>query len=1528
MEINVVAVENAYAEDDDVGLEGLNESARKRARRLKRSKKRIYALNKRSATLLTIPVALSPQSGGREVIFNAFIDTGADCSLISPRAMKAIGVNATKETFSVSSVSQYFKPSGWTCDPIVIRSPATGYRHLAYEMLNIGKMPRFRAHDLCAMNEHLGIELPPPVTANGCEVDVLIGLDNPDLWIMHEYKRYRNVVAVRTALGWTASLLRDTAGPNRMPSKLPSDQEIQEAERSMHDQYGRYDTTSSSSSEERQVNFIQASTPNASVTPFKMEPTPSETLINFFAKEGAPKASAPERIISAPNVNVPKVDGSAPNVSAASVTVDLTPVADKLRTDTFDEYDGSGVTRQKDALLKRLNEQVAKHWAMEDFPEEEGYTKEELRCFNQMDKSYKVKDGKAYVAPLWKEGQPEEGLNNYPFALARLRSVHRKLDDKSWSSLDTIFEEYIKAGIIEKVAVTDDDRYNKDGLYWAMFPVINKKSETTPVRPVMDGAAKCLGPAGKKKSINDVCFSKGPNLINDLTQVLTRFRRYNIGIMGDVSKMFLKVQVPEEFRKYYRFLWCSRDGSQVYVYQFCGHLFGNNGSPTCAIWTTQRNARDYAAKYPRAVEMIVKSTIVDDHIDSVPTDEEAVELIAQLVEIHANIGLKIAKFNSNSSKVSANLPEGTSKSESMVSFDSYVAETTYAPGTEQKLPQVRTLGQQWNMVGDYFTFGDFEINHETKWTKAACLSQAHKVFDPLGFVCPLMLEARIFLQSLWVKDFGWQDKITQEEIEQWNKWLPNLARLKELQFPRVLLPGLPGNFADLQVHVFSDASKEAYAAVAYVRLRYSDSGEVYTNFIQAKNKIVPKKIKRTIPKLELQSIELASCLARHVATPLEHDVRKITLWSDSKTALQWLRMDPNQLQVLVHNYVNKIHKHHDIKMIRWVPGEENPSDIATRQKGFDEYYDRIDLWTYGPQFLKCESNEWPTLPALEETKEVMQEVKRDFKMWRQEANCFALKTNASNTLVPVSDYNKMKRITAYILRFVEATRHGTRHRKRSVSARELFRAEICLVSRHQREYFGAVLEQLRRGELPVGHVLRRLAAELHLEGDGALEFEVLRLGGRTRLAPHLKREVKCPLLLDPRDPFVAVIVRYYHENVLKHGGGIKCLLCEVNRSFWVVGSLTNLKRLLADCVECRKANPRPKFTIMAPLPDERVPGDEFTPAFTNVAVDAAGPWNTTFGRGRTMQKRWLLVVRCALTGAVHLEMLYGLSEACFIKAFSRFIARHMKPKTVFCDKGTNFVGGYNAIEEAWSKVAMSSPGIEFRFSPAHAPHFNGLVERIVQSAKRALSPILKKSVLSDEDLVTAFSMVEEVINNRPIAWRGQPDARDPEPVTPAHFMLKGRIGETLLPVQVSPGTVGKAVKALKELQEEFYKRFCSEILPTLRSYEKWRSGGDNALNAGDIVVVLDQETATAAQKRFPLGRILEAKKGRDGVARRYIVSVKGKEYERALNQLALILRDDVAPLTPNASATKKPGILKKKPKRKRAEAAKRVHFVE
>ncbi len=119
---------------------------------------------------------------------------------------------------------------------------------------------------------------------------------------MREYKWYRNVVVVRTALGWTASVITNLNGPNRMPSRLPSDQEILEVERKMHEQYGRYGMTSSESNpDEHHVHFTKVGKSDVKKTP-----------------------------------------------------VELSQMADKLRVDEPTEvYNGSGIAQQKDALINQ-----------------------------------------------------------------------------------------------------------------------------------------------------------------------------------------------------------------------------------------------------------------------------------------------------------------------------------------------------------------------------------------------------------------------------------------------------------------------------------------------------------------------------------------------------------------------------------------------------------------------------------------------------------------------------------------------------------------------------------------------------------------------------------------------------------------------------------------------------------------------------------------------------------------------------------------------------------------------------------------------------------------------------------------------------------------------------------------------------------------------------------------------------------------------------------------------------------------------
>jgi transposase InsO family protein len=92
--------------------------------------------------------------------------------------------------------------------------------------------------------------------------------------------------------------------------------------------------------------------------------------------------------------------------------------------------------------------------------------------------------------------------------------------------------------------------------------------------------------------------------------------------------------------------------------------------------------------------------------------------------------------------------------------------------------------------------------------------------------------------------------------------------------------------------------------------------------------------------------------------------------------------------------------------------------------------------------------------------------------------------------------------------------------------------------------------------------------------------------------------------------------------------------------------------------------------------------------------------------------------------------------------------------------------------------AQRKLNIEFWFAPPRAPHFQGLVERVVGTAKAALRPALRTALVSSEELRTIFAKTMGIINNFPIAYTIQSDMDfHYRPLTPNHFLMGQQYAE-------------------------------------------------------------------------------------------------------------------------------------------------------
>ena len=128
------------------------------------------------------------------------------------------------------------------------------------------------------------------------------------------------------------------------------------------------------------------------------------------------------------------------------------------------------------------------------------------------------------------------------------------------------------------------------------------------------------------------------------------------------------------------------------------------------------------------------------------------------------------------------------------------------------------------------------------------------------------------------------------------------------------------------------------------------------------------------------------------------------------------------------------------------------------------------------------------------------------------------------------------------------------------------------------------------------------------------------------------------------------------------------------------------------------------------------------------------------------------------------------------------VNRRGLPEEMLSDNGTNFVGANKELCELVKQMTKDSKvneslvkqGVKWTFNPTYAPHFGGVFETMIKAAKRAIIAILGKADITDEELLTAFTGAESLLNLRPLTYRSV-NPEDTTPLTPNYF-LQGQMG--------------------------------------------------------------------------------------------------------------------------------------------------------
>ena len=246
----------------------------------------------------------------------------------------------------------------------------------------------------------------------------------------------------------------------------------------------------------------------------------------------------------------------------------------------------------------------------------------------------------------------------------------------------------------------------------------------------------------------------------------------------------------------------------------------------------------------------------------------------------------------------------------------------------------KVLGLYWDHKKDIISLKINEVFKEainiipTKWN---ILSVIASVYDPVGYLQPIVIKLKILFQKICRSKLEWDDDIG-ILVNKWKEIVTSLTSSETVSFNRCFYPyDINDPIDKCYLHGFSDTSISAFAAVAYFK-SVSRCGNVAIKFVTSKSRVVPLNKTYTIPRLELLGNVILSSLIRVVYNSLHEEIaiEDFFCWTDSFISLSWIRAVNQEFKLFVQNRVIKNRENVNASLWRYCDTKENPADIITR----------------------------------------------------------------------------------------------------------------------------------------------------------------------------------------------------------------------------------------------------------------------------------------------------------------------------------------------------------------------------------------------------------------------------------------------------------------------------------------------------------------------------------------------------------------------------------------------------------------------
>ena len=323
--------------------------------------------------------------------------------------------------------------------------------------------------------------------------------------------------------------------------------------------------------------------------------------------------------------------------------------------------------------------------------------------------------------------------------------------------------EYEKLGHMREVMNEDIPKECRVS-YLPHHGVWQSSDKARKLRVVFDGSLRT--PSGT--SLNSLLHT-GPPLQTELVVVFLRWRLHRYCMVADIEKMYRQVSVDPRDIDMQRILWVDPVTNRERVIQLLTLTYGLACSPYLTLRVLLQLARDEVHRFPKAAKVLEKSTYVDDVFSGGDDIHSTRELRDEIINLLESGGFPLRKWVANHPSLIEDLPNAAKLRPQWKDF-----------GSEQP---VKTLGLIWAPSKDEFKFTLPTTLEISRPTKRGVLSVIARLFDPLGWLSPILITPKILMQDMWRCKLGWDDPLSAELETRWAAFATQLKAISSLHLP-------------------------------------------------------------------------------------------------------------------------------------------------------------------------------------------------------------------------------------------------------------------------------------------------------------------------------------------------------------------------------------------------------------------------------------------------------------------------------------------------------------------------------------------------------------------------------------------------------------------------------------------------------------------------------------------------------------------------------------------------------------------------